>query len=601
MPTTPIPQQLAAVPTTPGVYFFRDVKNNLLYVGKAKVLRTRVRSYFRPQAVLEPPKQHMVKQITSIETVSCDTETEALILEANLIRQHKPPYNVVLTDDKYYLFIKITREKFPRVFPVRRIVKDGARYFGPYSSSSAVRHTLKLLRRIFPHFTDQAPEGTWLFPHPLFARSSNPGQSTTVEAFDEAQYQENIRNIIRFLEGKREQIMRTLREGMRAAAKEKAYERAALWRDQLRAIEKLEGSQKVYLPRAESFDVVSIVSRESRSAANVFSVREGKLLQKNTFKLNHRMAASVADVLRQFLLQYYSVAQDIPSTILIPEPLTDQAALAQWINSTTPPALVVPQRGKKRQLLKMGELNAEQLLKSEEIEFETTARMRQAANELATFLKLDPATLHRIETYDISNIQGKLATGSMVVFVDGESQKSQYKRFRIRVGEEPNDFAMMQEVLERRFSTRHGVGEKEGWPSPDLIIIDGGKGQLSAAGKVLSALSIDVPIISLAKREEEVFVPGHKTSLRLPYDSDALYLLQRMRDEAHRFTITYHRLLRSKRASRSLLDEVPGIGPKLKKKLLAHFGSVKAIRAASTEQLAAIIGEQNAERLQEYL
>ncbi|MEX2055166.1 MAG: excinuclease ABC subunit UvrC, partial [Candidatus Andersenbacteria bacterium] len=493
------------------------------------------------------------------------------------------------------------------VYPVRRILKDGARYFGPYSSASAVRRTLKLLRRLFPYLSEPQQETSWIFPHPLFAASEQSAAGTVVlspdSPIDREQYLVNIQNIIRFLEGKRETIMATLREGMTQAAREQAYERAALWRDQLEGLERLEGSQKVYLPKQESFDVISIVTKKSKSAANVFSVRGGKLLQKNTFLLRHRSAASTADVLRQFILQYYRVAQDIPSTILVPETLTDQAAVAAWINTEQPPTLLVPQRGKKRQLLTMGELNAEQLLMSEERAFEQAERLRQATAQLAALLQIGEGPLHRIETYDISNIQGSLATGSMVVFIDGSPSKQHYKKFRIRLNEAltpgqqvPNDFAMLQEVLERRFSQRHSD-----WTAPDLIIIDGGKGQLSAAVKVLTDLGARSPVMSLAKREEEIFVPGQKEPLRLPFDSEVLYLLQRMRDEAHRFTISYHRLLRSKRASRSLLDDIPGIGPKLKKKLLQQFGSVKGIRAATDEELTAILGPAKTKTLQDYL
>lgn len=594
---TTLREKLEQLPQRPGVYLFKDKKGAILYVGKAKVLRNRVRSYFQPLATLDPAKHQMVRQVHDLDTISCDSEHEALILEANLIRQHQPPYNVVLTDDKYYLFIKITKEEFPRIFPVRRIKKDGARYFGPYSSARAVRYTLKLLQRVFPHRGESPTAKDWVFPHPLFTDdTARRRPSRRTENLNQDEYKENIQQIIRFLEGKRSEVLATLQHGMRQAAHEHAFERAKLFRDQLQAIERLEGAQKVYLPRAESFDVISLVSQDSRSAANVFSVREGKLLQKNTFLLRHRTATSLADVTRQFLLQYYSVAQDIPATLFIPTELPDHAALAHWINTEAPPTLQVPQRGKKYQLLRMGNINAEQLLQSEMLRLETDTRLKDATKQLAQHLKFDPTQLHRIETYDISNIQGTLATGSLVVFVDGQALKSHYKRFRIKLTETPNDFAMLQEVLSRRFSHRH-----TDWPLPDLIIIDGGKGQLSAAQKILERFKVKVPAVALAKREEEIFTPGAATPLRLPYDSDALYLVQRMRDEAHRFAITYHKLLRSKRAPRSLLDEVPGIGPKLKQKLLRHFGSLKAIRAASLDELTSVVGQRKAEILQEHL
>lgn len=581
-------QQLKTLPTTPGIYIYKDEKGKVLYVGKAKLLRSRVQSYFRASAKLEPAKTQMVSQIVSLETIQTDTENEALILEANLIRQHMPPYNVVLRDDKYYLFIKITKEEFPRVFPVRRISKDGAKYFGPYSSAHSVRSTLRLLRRIFPHRAEKDSPHDIVFPHPLFSQKE-PNADT---------YNLNIENIIRFLKGDRASIIATLKAGMEKSSQTEHFEQAKLFRDQLQAIERLEGFQKVYLPRKESFDIVSLVQQKSRSSANIFQIREGKLLNKLTFLLQHRAATTPEDALRQFLLQYYSVAQDIPNLILIPLELPDSNVLATWIRKTNSPTFAVPQRGVRRQLLAMGETNAQQLLDEQEAVFESQERQKEAQTELIRALHLDPEKTHRIETYDISNIQGRLATASMIVFVDGKSEPKQYRKFRMHLEGTPNDFAMLQETLQRRFAS-HTDNSK--WPTPDLIIIDGGKGQLSSAKKILDELNIRIPIISLAKQEEEIFTPHSKESLRLPYNSEALYLIQRMRDEAHRFTITYHRLLRSKQQKRSILDEVPGIGPKTKKKLLAQFGSLKNIRSARDTDIIKILGEQKTKILREYI
>lgn len=573
--------QLATLPATPGIYIYKDAKGKVLYVGKAKILKNRVRSYFRPSANLDPAKAQMIRQVRGLQTISTDTEVEALVLEANLIRQHQPPYNVVLRDDKYYLFIKITKEEPPRIFPVRRLKKDGGRYFGPYSSARSVRATLRLLQRIFPFRGEKATPHDIIFPHPLFGR----GREST----------ENVANIIRFLKGEREAVMARLRAGMQEAAQEQAYERAQIFRDQLQAIERLEGSQKVYLPRPESFDIISIAQDTGRSAANVFAVRRGKLLQKNTFLLHHRSAAATADIVRQFILQYYQQAQDIPPVILTPVALPDEEQIAVWISAQTPPRFLLPQRGVKRELLHMGEANAQQLLEQEATAAQKKERAAGASEQLAQVLRL-LTPLQRVEIYDISNTAGQLATASMVVFAKGQANPKQYKKFKIHITGEPNDFAMLQETLQRRFAKRN-----EGWPMPDLIIIDGGKGQLSASKKVLDAMEVNVPIISLAKREEEIFVPGQKASLRLPYDSEALYLIQRMRDEAHRFTIAYHRLLRSKQARRSILDEVPGIGPATKKTLLQRFGSLKQIRAASDSELAEIIGTAKVKVLRDYL
>ena len=648
-------QQLKTLPYNPGIYIYKDGQGKVLYVGKAKVLKARVRSYFRASANLDAAKQQMVGQIASLETIQTDTENEALVLEANLIRKHLPPYNVVLRDDKYYLFIKITKEAMPRVFPVRRISQDGAKYFGPYSSARSVRSTLQLLRRIFPHRAEKNSPHDIVFPHPLFSRSEKSALSERSESRDKSEigeskgtptyplppttYNLNIQNIIRFLKGDRASIVTTLTAGMKKSAKAEHFEQAKLFRDQLQAIERLEGFQKVYLPRKEQFDAVSLVQQEARSAANVFQIREGKLLNKLTFLLQHRAATPAQDALRQFLLQYYGVAQDIPRLILIPLELTDSPAIANWVRPSDPPIFATPVRGVKRQLLTMGETNAQQLLDEQAAVFESEAKQKQAHAELITALGLDPKHTHRIETYDISNIQGRLATASMVVFVDGQSEPKQYRKFRMHLEGTPNDFptssrrseamagaasdfaghsamqsllikpddfAMIRQTLMRRFA--HHSQDSQ-WPMPDLIIIDGGKGQLSSAKKILDGLGITTPVISIAKQEEEIFacpernrgVPLHFKSIRLPYNSQALYLIQRMRDEAHRFTITYHRLLRSKAQKRSLLDEVPGGGPKTKKKLLAQFGSLKNIRAASNEDLTKILGPQKTNILREYI
>lgn len=600
--------QLKTLPSTPGVYIYKDAGGQVLYVGKAKLLKARVRSYFLKSAKLEPMKQEMVGLISSLQTISTDTEHEALILEATLIGKYQPPYNVVLRDDKYYLFIKITKEELPRVFLTRRIVKDHARYFGPYSSAKSVRATLRLLRRIFPFRDEKDSAHDVVFPHPLFSRSekSAPRSSVVSERQSEMgptseQYRQNITNIISFLQGKREDIMAKLKTGMEQAVAREQFEQAALWRDQLKALEKLEGFQKVYLPSKESFDVISIASENSRSAGNVFQIRDGKLLNKLTFLLRHKVLTGTEETLRQFLAQYYAVAQDIPATILLPWPLADVKTMATSIRPNSPPVFLVPERGKKRQLITMGAMNAQQLLTQQTAIFLGQETLKKAHQELVQALGLDPKKIHRVETYDISNIQGTLATASMVVFQDGQANPKQYRKFRIKMDNTPNDFAMLQETLHRWFAHHLNQAEQKSWPAPDLIIIDGGKGQLSSAVKVLRELNIQVPIISLAKQEEEIFQPGKSLSLRLPYDSQAMYLIQRMRDEAHRFTITYHRLLRSKAQRRSILDEVPGIGPKNKKKLLARFGSLKAIRTASDDELAHIIGEEKTKVLREYI
>lgn len=576
-----IKKQLETLPQAPGVYIYKDKSGHVLYVGKAKFLRTRVRSYFRANANLDPAKRDMVTKVANIETIVVNNENEALMLEANLIRKHQPPYNVVLRDDKYYLFIKIVEgEDGVRIFPIRKVKKDGARYFGPYSSAKSVRETLKLLRRIFGFKTEKDSPREQVFKHPLFKDILIEKSSREL--------------VIDFLKGSRREITERLQAGMKQAAQQKNYEQAAIFRDQLNAIERLEGSQKVVLNNKEDFDVVSIATENSKSAANIFQIRSGKLLGKQTFLLNHRSQTTPADILRQFLLQYYQAASDIPKTIFVPEALPDQEQLSTWLNQKEP-VFSQPQRGVKKQLQEMGELNAKQLLQEERADFEQDARLKRAAKELAQALGIKEE-LKRIETYDISNTQGKLPTASMVVFTNAKPDKAQYRKFKLEREETPNDFAAMQEVLRRRFSGKH-----EDWKIPNLVLIDGGKGQLSSAQKILEELDLPINLASIAKREEELFVPGRKTSIRLPYDSDALYLVQRMRDEAHRFTINYHKLLRSKKNTRSILDEIPGIGPKMKKELLNKFGSLKNIRAASDDELVAVIGQKKLATLRDYI
>lgn len=620
-------QQIAALPKQPGVYLYKDQQSNILYVGKAKNLRSRVRSYFRPNADLDEAKKQLVHKIASLETIVTDNENEALILEANLIRRYQPAYNVVLTDDKFYLFIKITvQEEFPRVFPVRKIKSDQARYFGPYSSATSVRQTLKLLRSIFPHRLEKSSPHDIIFPHPLFTLptpNTLPHLPSTIvrhQAWLKSHYQQNIQNIIRFLQGERATIIKILTLGMQQAAEQKDFERAAIFRDQLQAIERLEGNQKVYLRRRESFDVVSLATQHNHSAANVFSIRHGKLINKNTFLLRHRQKTPSTEILRQFLLQYYQDAQNVASSILIPEALPDSNLFTHFTTAT----LTVPHRGLKKQLLEMGRLNAQQLLHSEQKAWQQDTKTKQALQELAQVLNLTSSTnpsnypLQRIETYDISNTQGRQATGSMVVFINGQPDKSQYRKFRIKTKHTPDDFAMLQEIISRRLQRLKQ--DQPNTHSPDLILIDGGKGQLSAVYQILSQFNFNIPLASIAKREETLFtytpirqIATQKNSaqrqhlrrralaINLPYDSDALYLVQRMRDEAHRFGITYHRLLRSKQSQRSILDEIPGLGPKTKHKLINHFGSLKAIRAASETELHSVIGPAKTQLLKDYL
>ncbi len=580
--------KIQSISKAPGVYLFKDAKEEVLYVGKAKSLKSRVRSYFTKSAALGPAKKRMVSLITDVTTISTDSELEALILEATLIHKHQPPYNVLLRDDKYYLFIKISKEDPPRIYPVRKIARDGSRYFGPYSSAYSVRATLRLLRRIFPFKGEKDTAHDIIFPHTLFARDTT-GKHTNAEQVE------------RFLKGNRSNIVRTLEAGIKESVKQLQFERAALFRDQLQAVLRLEGFQKVYLPKKESFDVVSTVQDTLQSAANILQVREGKLIGKQTFLLKHKREDTMRDILRQFLLQYYGVAQDIPKKILIPNHIEDTEVVEQWIASKKTSgsvSIAVPQRGTRRQLLFMGEKNAKEFLQEQGAAQETAKASSLAQSSLLQALAMDPhpPSSFRIETYDISNIQGTLATASMVVFVDGMPEKKEYRKFKIRYEatpeNSPNDFAMLEETLLRRLA-------RTDWPTPNLLIIDGGKGQLSAAKKARTASGKNIPIISIAKQEEIIY--SSLGEIRLPYDSPALHLIQRMRDEAHRFTINYHRALRSKEQIKSALDDVPGIGPKTKKILIQTFGSVHGIKKATDIALENAIGKKKTRVLREHI
>ncbi len=624
MPPKALIHHISVLPSTSGVYLYKDADNKILYVGKAKNLKSRVRSYFRKSAALGPSKERMISLVADLATISTDTELEALVLEANLVREHQPPYNVLLRDDKYYLFIKITKEEPPRIFPVRKMKKDGSRYFGPYSSAASVRATLKLLRRIFPFREEKDRPRDIIFPHPLFSHISPPhmrGRQRGSETSEPHPHPAHaglpliqggeIANVIKFLQGHRQDIITTLKQGIAESANNLEFERAALFRDQLQAIIQLEGYQKVYLSKKESFDVVSFVQARNQSAGNILQIRDGKLLGKQTFLLRHTSESSPEEILRQFIVQYYAVAQDVPKKIYLPFALQDQNLLEKWISAR----LLVPQRGVKKQLIAMGETNAQTLLNEQKVVTQTKQASQGALTALLKIIGVahQPQKPFRIETYDVSNIQGTLATASMIVFLDGMPAKQEYRKFRIQYGNPPaspathasNDFAMLEETLTRRLA--HTT-----WPAPDLIIIDGGKGQLSSAIKALGKSDVNIPIISIAKQEEIIYVSPHPNPLlskergttqeiRITYDSPALFLIQRMRDEAHRFTITYHRSLRSREQIKSVLDEIAGIGPKTKKLLLKTFGSVSGIKNADDSELEKIIGKKKTKVLREQL
>jgi len=619
MATTPsndkLAAALAALPKKPGCYIFRDEAGEVLYVGKAKVLRSRVRSYFQSGAHgSNPAKLSMVRKIVDLETVVVGSELESLILESTLIKKYSPRYNVLLKDDKQYLFVKVTvQEDFPQVLTVRRVVKDGARYFGPFTSAFAVRQTLKLMQRIFPYRTcDLELVSGEIASHgykPCLRYHMGRCEAPCVEGVSKEGYRQAIDRVVLFLEGKLDAVRDELVAEMKENAARQDYERAARLRDQVAQLDHLRARQVVLSPRFTNQDVVGFVTdrRRTRAYASLIMVRDGRVLGTEHLELAIDPSATDEEVVRALVLQRYDTATFVPRELLLPTRLSDASAIeallrqrAASLGLDTKVQVRAPLRGSPRRLVAMAEENA--------LEFRARRTVEQRVDEAGTRVALDrlgkAVSLERgperVEVYDISNIQGTSAVGSMIVFVQGKPSKADYRRFKIAtLKEEPNDVGMMKEVLRRRLS-RLVAGDTR-WPRPDLIIVDGGKPQLGAALSVLAELDLDVPVVGLAKREEELFVPGRAGSVRLPRGSSALHLVQRMRDEAHRFAITFHRQVRSARTRRSLLDEVVGIGPKRKKVLLEHYGTVEALAEAGETELGKLIGARAARALLEQL
>ncbi len=600
-----IKNTLAKLPAKPGVYVFRDERKNVLYVGKAKSLRSRVRSYFQPSNSLDPAKRIMVGKITDLEYIIVDSEIEAFLLESTLIKKYRPPYNVIFRDDKYYQYIRITlKDEFPRLDTIRRIVKDGSRYFGPFTSGLAVKQTLKLLKRIFPYRTCQEPASKPCFDARLgrcLGHDFGPGS--------QARYREVIHKLIRFLAGDVDETVRELRAQMQDAARTKKFEEAARFRDRILAIEKVVAEQKVVSPKLENEDVIGLARLADLANVTLFQIRFGKLLNRQNIILQHVEHLTDDVILHSFITQYYSQSTDHPSTIITRTLPPDPKTIARTLQIN----MAAPSRGKKRKLVALAERNAQDYLEQKQREWlSREARAKLGLQELQRALLL-PEPPRRIEAYDISNIQGTSAVGSMIVFEQGRPKKSDYKKFKITSVSGSNDYAMLQEVLRRRFAhtqtsapshqqaINRGRPVAEGWTLPQLIIIDGGKGQLNAALKTLRELNVIIPTIGLAKREEEIFRPGQRESLHLPKNHEGLFLIQRIRDEAHNFAIGYYRKRHGMAALTSVLDEIPGVGPSTKRLLLKKFGSVQGIRQANDADLERLIGKKRTAMLREHL
>ena len=605
---------LEHLPDKPGVYLFKDAAGLVLYVGKAQSLRNRVRQYWQAGRSATPLRiESAIDQVADVETTLTDTVSEALLLEANLVKRYQPRFNVRLKDDKSYPFIKVTlADDFPRIERTRKLPDDGSRYFGPYASASSVDESMNLIRRIFPFRTCSIDirVGERALDRPCLLYHIKRCQGPCIEAIEQADYRRDIEQVMLFLEGHQEQVSRALRADMELAADELRFERAAALRDKVRAIERTMESQKMAGFAKRALDVLGYARAGKDAAVQLFAIREGKTTSRDIFLLENLADASDEEALTSFARQYYARAGSIPPRVLVPLDLPEAADLEASLSARAERRVRLsrPQRGEGRQLMELAARNAAETLAREQVRWlADQGKTERALAELSEALAL-PAPPERIECYDISTIQGTSTVGSMVVFEDGQPRSGEYRRFRIRDVAGQDDFASHQEVLRRRFrralDSQEGAAEQLRWRMPDLVIIDGGKGQVSAAREVLDDLGLhDLALAGLAKEREELFLPEQSDPIVLPATSGALYLLQRLRDEAHRFAITYHRQVRARAATRSALDDLPGIGPARRRALLRVFGSSRALKGARVDEIAAVpgIGKSMAERIRAHL
>jgi excinuclease ABC subunit C len=595
--------QLKVLPDKPGVYIMKDDQGRIIYVGKATSLKQRVRSYFQKSKHHTPKELSLIEKIHELETIVVDSPVEALILECNLIKQHRPKYNIRLRDDKHYPYLKITLdEEYPRVMVVRSMKPDNAKYFGPYTSSTAMNQTLKIIKDIFPLRScrqEKLDHKTRACLNAHIEKCAAPCVGNiSVEA-----YRDMVRQVILFLEGRRLEIVKDLEKKMSEAAADLRFEEAARLRDQIQAVQQVVEKQKIENDSFEDRDVVGVAANHDLAVAQIFFVRRGKVIGREHFFLTNVDHDGVPELLGAFLQQYYGHADDLPREIIVQCGLADKELIDEWLTMKRGRKVKIhqPKRGDKKRLLDLVVKNAEILLaQHQSLRDKRKEEAGEALEQLRQELKL-PQTPHRIECYDISNIQGTNSVGSMVVFIGGEPSPRQYRRFRIKTVEGPNDFASLQEVVGRRIKrgleerreireARLQVKDAKFADFPDLMIIDGGKGQLSAVKEVLEEFSLTLPVFGLAEEFEHLFRPGDSNPIILKANSPALYLIQRLRDEAHRFAITYHRKLRSKEQVKSVLDDIPGIGPARRKALIRAYGSVDKIREAGLEELSLVEG-----------
>ena len=607
-----IREQVDQVPTDPGCYLWKDGSGKVIYVGKAKNLRARMRQYVTLQD--DRAKIPLMMQVVrSFDYIVVENEHEALVLERNLIAQYRPYFNVDFKDDKSYPYIAITEsDTFPAIKYTREKHKKGTRYFGPYTDSNAARQTIETLRKVVPicsatcvewkrakRLLEKDPDGAAV-ANLLLAKKGRPcfdyhvgkGPGVCVGAIDTVSYAKNVRQVENFLRGNRSEIVSELKDQMQEAAADLDFEKAARLKSRLTSLSDLDDRQQVTFPTSVNIDLIGIYREETISAACVFVVREGRTIRSVEFILDKGLDVSEEELVSGFLKRYYDETADIPAEVNLPIDLLDAEVLSEWLTQKRGHNCVLhhPQRGEKFRLLQMASANARHALMRHMIRTGyADDRTNQALLQLESALALDAPPL-RIECFDISTLHGNFTVASMVVFTNGKADKSQYRRFKIRAElDEANDFVSMTEVLGRRYSPERMADERFG-SRPDLLVVDGGKPQLTAAINQLNELGLDIPVCGLAKSDEEVFVPWDDTPIVLPTGSASLYLIKQVRDESHRFAITFHRELRDKAMTVSILDEIPGVGPKRKKDIMRHFGSFKRLKAASVEDISQVKG-----------
>jgi len=589
--------QLKALPREPGVYLFRGSDGAVLYIGKAKSLRSRVRSYFQAGRDGRLGMSQLVSRVDDVETIVTGTEAEALHLEQNLIKRHRPPFNVRLRDDKSFPYIAVTvGDEFPRVMFTRERHRRGVVYFGPYANAKKVRETLDVLNRAFRFRPCEGPQPGRHSGIPCLDYHIDRCHAPCVGAISREDYAAIVDGVIEFLSGETRPIQRQLEEQMRDAAEHERFEDAARYRNRLFAVRHLAERQAADRRTVGMVDVIGIAADGDRAAVQVFPLRDGKLIDRYAFHLENVAGQDLQTMVEAFCLEYYGSSPSVPPQVLVPPEAGDTTALADFLSERRGARVEVraPARGEKRRLLELAGDNAQRALESASAQAERTRLRRvEALEELRERLNLESLPI-RIECFDISTVQGRETVGSMVVFVDGSAKRAHYRKFAVR-GPGDDDFAAMAEVITRRFTRMRDATAEDYDESfaalPNLVVVDGGKGQLSAAMRALRELDLPrVAVVALAKREEEVFVPGHPRALALERDSAGLQLLQRLRDEAHRFALGYHRQRRTARARESIFDELQGVGPARRRALLRHFGSAERFLAASQEELEGVPG-----------